>query len=757
MAKTKKSVDELKWRKTELQRLRREKLKNNPDAYEREKQKERERYHRRKSQNKIKTIKQLTPRQQRIKKKIWRNSSKRYREKQKEKQRSIDQYINENTPPSTPEPGPSQLQVVVLPSRQSRVGRKIVKKNRAKVHRDNQKLKSHLMKAEAKARKYKNRYFRLKNKIKRNSPMTKVNTLLKGHVVSAEVKKKLLFHEALVSQISTNYSNLPKKKSTQKYFRDVLTGKILKKYKCMGELNFMSYKVKRSRRYNKTTALKNIQALRLRVQDFLEKDINSKLCPGKKDTVTRHKLKKQKRLLNKTLIQLYDDFRKENAIFLSYSTFCKLKPFWIVHPNVNRRDTCLCTVCENGELLIRRLKILNIINENCLDKVCKSMCCPEDMLEKCLNRLCNKCNKKELEITAYNPDDVSFYEKWVSKTVDVNIKGYIKRCKKTIKEQIQCTKRNIVDELNKQIPNLFKHISNRNHQYKAIDYIKKYITDNSAVIHVDFSENFACKYANEIQSMHFGGSRQQLSLHTVVFYYQNKEDGIIVSESLRHDPVAILVHLQPVFDVISLRVPNLSILHFVSDGPSTQYRNCKMFYIIGSRIKNNFQNLRSITWNYTERGHGKGAPDGVGGVIKRIADRLVAMGQDIENIDKFLELIKGMVKNISLIKVSQEQIDNNLSLPSNIQPFKGTLQAHQVTWSQEKPHILQIRRLTCNECTTNKNCDHYHIGEYKIPLQLDPESFHVSNQEDECNLGSPSNIYEDRKINGILFVYSLLL
>lgn len=69
MTKKNKSSEELKRRKTELQRLRREKLRSNPENYEREKQKERERYHRRKSQNKIKSIKDLTPRQQRIKKK----------------------------------------------------------------------------------------------------------------------------------------------------------------------------------------------------------------------------------------------------------------------------------------------------------------------------------------------------------------------------------------------------------------------------------------------------------------------------------------------------------------------------------------------------------------------------------------------------------------------------------------------------------------------------------------------------------------
>lgn len=160
-----------------MQRLRREKKKNNPEVYEREKEKERQRYHRRKAQSKIKQIHELTPRQQRNKKKSWKISSKKYREKIKQGKRAVTQHIDENTPPPTPEPRP-------LPaSCQSIMGRKKIKKDRSKVHRDNKRLKSKLLKVETKLSKYKTRYYRLKQEMKKNkkdSPMTKVNTLVKG-------------------------------------------------------------------------------------------------------------------------------------------------------------------------------------------------------------------------------------------------------------------------------------------------------------------------------------------------------------------------------------------------------------------------------------------------------------------------------------------------------------------------------------------------------------------------------------------------
>lgn len=40
---------------------------------------------------------------------------------------------------------------------------------------------------------------------------------------------------------------------------------------------------------------------------------------------------------------------------------------------------------------------------------------------------------------------------------------------------------------------------------------------------MDYSENFNnCKFTNEIQSLHFGGSREQATFHKSVLYYKNE-------------------------------------------------------------------------------------------------------------------------------------------------------------------------------------------------------------------------------------------
>jgi hypothetical protein len=56
------------------------------------------------------------------------------------------------------------------------------------------------------------------------------------------------------------------------------------------------------------------------------------------------------------------------------------------------------------------------------------------------------------------------------------------------------------------------------------------------------------------------------------------------------------------------------------------YNFCMRLYKLGSS---------SGTWNYVEVGHGKGAPDGVGGALKRSADAAVAMGTDVPDAVSF--------------------------------------------------------------------------------------------------------------------------
>lgn len=84
----------------------------------------------------------------------------------------------------------------------------------------------------------------------------------------------------------------------------------------------------------------------------------------------------------------------------------------------------------------------------------------------------------------------------------------------------------------------------------------------------------------KVISMHFGASKHQITLHTGVHYVgrQGKANPFCtVSDSMNHSPPAIWAHLKPVLDFIQSE-HKIGIMHFASDGPTSQYRQRPTLY-----------------------------------------------------------------------------------------------------------------------------------------------------------------------------------
>ncbi|XP_072384718.1 uncharacterized protein [Diabrotica undecimpunctata] len=451
------------------------------------------------------------------------------------------------------------------------------------------------------------------------------------------------------------------------------------------------------------------------ISSFFEKDEVSRLCPGKKDTVTYKKIKKQKRYLNDSLKNLFILFKaKHPEVKVSYSRFCRFRPFWVLFPTEKNRETCLCIIHENFTLLVTKLKSLHIINAANSTEVVKEICCDVNN-EECLGRLSLICRNKEIQF--FNVDDsIIIYKKWLSKKVEIIVKGEKKMCQKTIKEEVESTKENIVSIFKEKLPYFLKHLLNIKHQYKCIDTIKNSLKENEVFIHLDFSENYICKYGREIQSAHFGGSKPQISLHTVMVYTQNKKSPMCTfSENLRHDPFAICAHLTPIAEYVKTLISSISMVHFLSDGPSTQYKNKTMFFLIVAYISKLFT-CQAIRWHYSESGHGKGAPDGIGGCLKRTADSLVAQGKDLDNFNSLIKELRENCKGILCHTVSSleiKKIENEVST-SDLKTFKGTMTIREVVWTKASYNLLEARTLSCLTCGVQECC-HYKIGTMDIP------------------------------------------
>lgn len=65
-----------------------------------------------------------------------------------------------------------------------------------------------------------------------------------------------------------------------------------------------------------------------------------------------------------------------------------------------------------------------------------------------------------------------------------------------------------------------------------------------------------------------------------------------------------------------------------------------MFYIISNFLTKFVPNIKYSSWNYSEAGHGKGAPDGIGGRLKSMADQVIAEGRDVSDITSLVGVLK---------------------------------------------------------------------------------------------------------------------
>lgn len=734
------STDKRRKQVKECMKRLRENIKSDPVRYEEAKRKERERYHARKASGKIKAVSDMSEREKRATRRKWKERSKRYYQRKKESIREHN-FLDDYTPPESPvqellqrapeEPNihddtPKTTRTTSTNSR-SRVasGERIRRKNKHELKTRIEYLERKLKEADKRAEKYKKRNLRLKKTIKKISPQTSVTNMVSGLNVGQTVRKKLLFGEVLSSQLRENFKK--QKGSLQKRkFVQHITGPLIKKYgftKYMASLSshnilFGKGKFGKDRMQNKILQTQQC------VTSFLLKDENSRVCPGKKDTITFHKQKKQKRYLNDTLKNIYEKFKKSYpTLKISYPTFCKMRPFWVLQPNVSARNTCLCLMHTNMALVISRLHSLKIIQEKTPEEVIQSLTCTDKpSIENCLVKKCEQCQNKTIKILQYDSNEESYYEKWITKKQVLTIRGKEKICQKTVKEKIFCLKADILIIFQQNLNKFSMHVRNIIHQYNVLDNIKKNLATREILIHADFSENYNCKYNEEVQSAHFGGSKPQISLHTVVIYYKHPENGNSVplsictlSDNLRHDPSAICAHLQLAIDEIRKIVPCIENVHFLSDGPSTQYRNKKMFFLMANYLAN-YMEVDRLCWHYSESGHGKGAPDGIGGLVKREADRLVAMGRDIPDFHSLVQALRDSTK-VKIIPIDSARIEEiDCILPQTLSAFKGTMKIHEVCWSKNCRTLLRARQLSCIDCREDQDCGHYGLG--NIQLQV---------------------------------------
>lgn len=142
--------------------------------------------------------------------------------------------------------------------------------------------------------------------------------------------------------------------------------------------------------------------------------------------------------------------------------------------------------------------------------------------------------------------------------------------KVTIKKEFQTTQQQLLEQLNPMLLIFKKQTYNIKNQFTHYRALKQGLKAHECLIHVDFSENYLYKYGTEIQVVHFRASHQQATLHTCVLYVHTTPRPVsfcTVSPSRQKGPPAIWQHWSPVLDYVQSAHPEVSTIHFYSDGP----------------------------------------------------------------------------------------------------------------------------------------------------------------------------------------------
>jgi len=305
-------------------------------------------------------------------------------------------------------------------------------------------------------------------------------------------------------------------------------------------------------------------------------------------------------------------------------------------------------------------------------------------------RECEKCREVKIKpfVNDFQCDEETFYYSWSTKQEERKTKGNeILTVKLTVKDRVVTTVGNLFSDLKSKMKNFTKHVHNIRQQFQSMKYIKTNLKEQECIIHIDFSENYSCKYADEVQSIHFGASRKQATMHTGVVYHRKPESTDVqctsfctISENTRNDPSAIWANLKPILHLVDHDLPLVSTLHFLSDGSVTQYRNKKNMYLFSQLDM--FSSATHATWNFSESGHGKGAADGIGGSLKRQADKYVAQGHDIPDGSSLFHTLDDSSTTVRLFFINHNDIEaiDSILAPIELKAVPGTMNLHQLTW-----------------------------------------------------------------------------
>lgn len=455
-------------------------------------------------------------------------------------------------------------------------------------------------------------------------------------------------------------------------------------------------KVKRERRERKRAA----------VLAFATDPEVSITQPGKRDTVTMDGVKHQKVLLLYYLKDLRREYNRrcDPELQVDYTTFCKFikKAKYIVRLRNVKREVCLCMKHQNYELKLRALKPFVQFLQTNPDVLFKTW--TKDQMEERLG----------LGTTIYNnlPEHISF-KQWGYQPVPAQ-RSFAVGEETTYINKLRpidhtLSKEEFITLLLEDFDTTRAHAERACHQHRTVKELRENLKADECTVQMDFAQNWLIGFGEggEIQSVFFG--KDGITVHPAVIHRRLNGEGLPIPKSLcfvsddrKHDAGAIFEIVKRTAEYIKENFPEIKVIHFWTDSPSSQYRNISMFSMM-CRIYE-FFGLR-CTWSYFEASHGKGPCDGVGAAAKRKADDKVTSGKDIYTAAQFVAAGndgEGKVTYIEVPLADSWDSRAKLEIMKSKETVDGTMKFHSVAVSEASRKIVARESACFAECCWDK-------------------------------------------------------
>ena len=319
-----------------------------------------------------------------------------------------------------------------------------------------------------------------------------------------KVRQKLLFANVMVEEIKG--ARKANSRGKLRALHQIVSGKIAKRYRILRMINRETGLCRRSlgrvdAGKSITSALRKApyRSLRHREKDcyleFLCREDNSRMMPGKKDADKFEGEKVQRYVLSDYLNNLHAKFTSENiGIKISRSTFSRMRPNYIRTVNFATRSICLCIKHQNMAMAITSIRNEGILLSKNPEVAMRNLKSDED-IKAVLSELPEK--------------ETILFESWRKAVQPDKPDGP----KKLRVADVRLSRQGFIDHVVRESAAFRIHTHRIHAQFSAMKALKERLPCGEGIAQMDFAENYACRPLEGIQSSYW--NQEGVTIHPV--------------------------------------------------------------------------------------------------------------------------------------------------------------------------------------------------------------------------------------------------